>query len=653
MNLLMLVCILISLTLLYSSGLVLFSLLSIKPNENSFVDTFNKLIIGFLLFVVSYSLIKTGGNSISLVTLAVGAIYLIRYYKKGVYTKSFLRSHVQKKYVTAFLVTLVLGVLFFILQGSFFYNSPYNNMPCGDITGYYAKIIDFLNREGIESRTRSLYSTLIENYSPTPYHYPELWFSAIIAKVTGCLPVECYSIGIHSILSAILSLGMAGLSRCVFKSTLLQFGSVLFIFVSGIAVYNISPQSTSYLFANGWNPKLLMVSVFFVWGTISLAQRHSSFYLPLLLLPVANIVVSPAILTSVVLFSIFSILKKKKEYKYYAIIIDTLVIAFSIAVFYILNSSSNTPSDFSLKNIELGLNNDLLKTFKIILGSFAIVFSQYFLYFVPAIILLFTVHKKALINEFAPYRNVFILFSLVFSFGLFYWSISHPLHDSIQFFYMTSILFLNIILLLVFAVLYKYFSSVSRTKFYFFICYFSVLILFNLNNLRHTPSYYFTKLSSVYSESFLTYIKDRLLKDEPENISLVGYISTSDEIIGYWDALSCNSSDNFLQMTAPNFLGINLNVLSTPLDKYNYIEKLRIDESMKKSVFYKYAFSKYRDSIPSSWEEIMHLQYDFITDNHIKYLLLSRQFELPSIYVNKLDTVIVDPVSGEKFVFLK
>lgn len=645
----MLFAILILLFFSWIFGVLVQLVFRIKSPNDIFFDAFQKKMLGLLSIIFIYAVWITNFNTIMFGFPLVAVLSYLRIYRNNHQSNFCVKSIINNGSIKGLLIGLSFGVCFFFFQASFFYSTPFNNVPHGDYVGYYAKIIDFLNYEGVESRTKALYLILNSNDSPSPYHYPELWMAAMISEFLGVLSVESFTIAVHSILASILVIGMLALSSRISNSLLLKIVSIFFIFVSGISLFNILPQTQSYIFAIGWNPKVMFVSILFIWGINLMIGNNRYYYLPLLLLPIVNMALAPAVFISLVLLALINIVYKRLNIRYNALVIlDCFIIAGFIFVFYYLNSGQESSGDFNLQFLKEGLLYDITKPLKIIMGSFVIMLNIYVIYALP-ILLLLLINKTKLLNGLARLKNAIILFSLMLFSGIISWSFTHPVHDSMQFFYMPVILFLNIILFLIYAIGFNLLQDEKKYYNYVYSAFIFILILYNLIMLNSTSFYKFSKLTDTYSVEFLHQVKSELSAVETDNeINLIGYIS-SNQSGSYWHALAVRSGGYYLSMLTSNFYNINLNSLNTNLDGFDFYSINRIKSTIENSALYNYAKINAENY---TGNDIQRLQFGFVMDNNIKILHLDRGTELPNLFEPYIESIIEDEKSGHKLVFL-
>ena len=648
----MLLAIVLCLGIAWLLGSFWFFILKIKEQEDFVYDAFLKVLSGIFTIIILYANYITGFNTVLNGLILILALFLFRN-RKTDKMKYNLKFCFKKKYLKSLVLTLSIGVLFFFLQAMFFYNTPFNNLPQGDMN-FYSMTIDFLTYNNVESFNSSIYLLLDGKNSPMPYHYSEFWMSALISKIFNVLSSEAYVIVTHSVFATILVLGLLALSRKISNSIVLQIFAILSIFIVGILLFNFLEQTSSYQLANGWNAKLIIVSVFLVWFSILLLNNNKFFYFPLLILPIISIACSPSVLSSLAVLALFFILFKKKSFfnpKH--VLFDAIISGFIILMFYALNSGSGAGGEFDVNSIFYGLSIDKLKPLKIIAGSILILISLYILYFIP-IIPAFLI-KQNFKNYLKSIKFHLIFVFLFLGIGLVLWSLTNPIHDSMQFFYMPSILFLNLFIFIIWAKTFQFLKDQKANKkskyLYFFSCCIACLLVFNIINLNKTPFYKFYKATNVYSEQYLNSLKQKFDAIPKDKAKIIAYISNRENLTEYWAARPSSMGGTNLEILTNNYYVTNLNCFITPLDEFDKLSKFRLESAMKSNLFYKFVKAKKLEEINEN--KISELQYEFIKDKNIKILFLSKNTQLPNIFENEVDTIVFDNLSGKSFVFLK
>lgn len=613
-------------------------------------DSFIRTLIGLYTIIVVYANYITRFNTVLNGLLIIAILFLFLNRKQKTANRS-IAAIFSMTGIKSLAITMLIGTLFFLLQGFFFYGSAINNMPHND-TLIYSHFIDFLTYSKVESFQSSLYTIVKGVNSPVPYHYLELWLSALISRHFNILSVEAYTVATHSIFATILVLGLATISRIISKSMFLKIFAGLSIFLYGIMMFDILPQTSSFQLANGWHPKLLTIAILYVWLVILLIENNKYFYFPLLLLPIVSITTSPAVIPTLISIAVLGIFKKWSFVKQKPILLGTLITCSFLFLFYTLNSGSSSTGFFKLDTILYGISIDKLRPFKIISGTIAIFFSLYIIYFIPAIILIAKPNlREKYIDTLRPMVLPSVIYALLFTFGLVLWALTSIIHDSVQFFYINAIVFLNVLIFLLLALIYKALKHTNKIYSYAITLFIVSLLIYNIAPLRKTLYYKMYKHSQLYSEEYIMALQKKFNEFEKNDCKLVAYINNEKALRNYWVAFPTSLGTHNLALFTNNFYVANLNCFSVPLEYFDNITKYRLEAMIKSTDFYKFGQSKGVNL--NEKDQIAQLQFDYVKEKNIKIVFLEADTELPKPFYDMVDTTIADMKSGQKFVFLK
>ncbi|MDR2010396.1 MAG: hypothetical protein LBQ22_07935 [Bacteroidales bacterium] len=646
MNFFMLFIIIISLVFFYLAGSLILFITKSGTSKDSFFDLFIRLTLGLCATVFVYAAIKTKLNTILWGFVLVGIIYLV-YRRSSEKLDQNKFMFFDKSLWKPLLIMVGLGIVFFVFQGLFFYNEPLNNMPHGDFF-YYSKLILALESHGVEGNTYTQNPFFDGVANPKPYHYPEMWLAALIMRCFNVLSLETQVIAVHSILATILSVGMIALSRSITKSFLVQAFAVISLIMSGILLFRILPQADIYIFATGYNPKTMFISIFFVWFAILCINKNEFFYFPLLMLPIANIAMAPAIFSGLFVYAVIISVYQKKYSYLVKILPATFIIAVLIGLFYLLQSGTSAAGGFKAESVASGIISDKLKPFKIFAGSIVILISVYFLYIIPVFLRFFFKDKKIFIKKIGSIKSLLLLWTIFTICGLGIWSLINIMSDSIQFFYLPALLLLNILLFVILTLLYESNKSLKKSVNYLLFIYILLLALLNIKFLPETPFYRYYDANSRYSYKTMTDVARKI--EATEDFNFYGaFLKAPEELVGYWNAAPHFGFGNQLYLIFDGLYTVSLNTLYTPTSYDDPIEETRVNKMLENAVFTKFA---------KKWEaeygktSIDSLQYQYIKENNIEYLIISEKVDLPNTLLSLVDTIFVDDISKQKFVFL-
>jgi len=649
MNFLALITALAALFLFFILGKFALYLVNFKVRDDLFYDVFVNLIIGMFISIVIYAIIVSKANTVLWGIVMLGGIYLFTTKNK---TRTNQKIHWKEYFnkaqlLKSFSLLFFIGLFFFFIYAWFFYHQPFNFLPHGDYS-HYVNIIQLLNTTGIESTNVSNHFFSDAVLSPTPYHYPEMWLTAFLSRFSGILIMESMVVVSTAILNTILSIGMIALTRLFTKQILIQCLAIFSVFISGVLLFEFLPQAPSYVYAIGWTPKTMIVGIFLVWFVILTLKHCKWFYFPLLCLPILNISLAPAILSALVIIGLFAFIKKPVlSYNRMQLIIHAFCVGLFVLLFYYLNSNASATGNFTFENVLTGHAYDKLKPIKIIAGSILILFALYVWYLFPIGIVLFSKERSDLVNKLKQLKPLlFIYFNIAF-WGMFFWVITHPISDSMQFFYMPAISLLNIIVFVILLMTLSVFKS-KKNKFKLIITiYFIILIFANILLTINAPFYQKRTVTSIYSAEFIQAVIKNIEPDENGNYFFVS-IRNPEDIKGFWSAIS-RSKYLFIYFYTDNAYFDSLDPLNVDLTQFDPIERNRVLSNYSNKPFYKYAQNLKSQNHTLSTAEI---QYKFVIDKNIKHLIVYDESMLDNRFKQIADTIIKDKKSKRLFVKL-
>ena len=634
MNWIALIAIILSLVIFYIAGSLVLWLSRTAPKADVFYETFVRLIVGLVSVVSVYAIVKTCGNTILWGFLIVAVLYLL-YAKRnklllGKYCVGNLLPN-GKNILLPVLVMFLLGFAFFLFQGSFFYATPINNMPHGDYA-FYSTISSVLNDFGVEA---SDWQSVVIGGStaPSPYHYFDIWLPVIFINILQGDTYEAFVVVTQSIYMVILAMGMIAVTRKVMGYTdvaslrqaqgaqlggvgriLMQVLSVLSIFFAGLLFVKILPQSSDFIFSNSCSLKYLSVSMFVVWTVLAMLEKKGGWYLSMLCLPVVNIITAPVAFTTAVLLLGMSALRRK-QLKHIALpVVSLFAVAVFIVLFYFLQAGESASGGMSLSTILDSFADDKTKPFKIIFGSIAILFSVYAYYLLPTIVS--AISRKR--NDFWTLVNdnaiVFVSVVTVVCVGTVVWGLTHVMADSIQFFMVSAIPWVNVAIWMLILFSFKIANKVAG---YLIMVFVVLMAALNFYQIEKVPFY---RYSQKYVDA--DYVKDvSAAISETEGLHLGVFIQDSSQMVRYWDFNCFGVGAEFKHFTSDLYLTA---VYPEPnIDKFAEIDKPRIQKAVKGNPFQNFMID-YKSVHPDSrYDEIV---LEFVKANDCKFVYLFKQF---------------------------
>ncbi len=661
MNWIALLAIIFSLVIFYIAGSFVLWLLRTAPKADVFYETFVRLIVGLVSVVSAYAIVKTCGNTILCGFLIVGVLYLL-YAKRN---KLFLGKYCvrnllpdDKNILLPVLVMFLLGIGFFLFQGSFFYATPINNMPHGDYA-FYSTISSVLNDFGVEA---SDWQSVVIGGStaPSPYHYFDIWLPVIFINILQGDTYEAFVVVTQSIYMVILAMGMIAVTRKVMGYAdaaflrqaqgakngavgriLIQVLSVLSIFFAGLLFVKILPQSSDFIFSNSCSLKYLSVSMFVVWTVLAMLEKKGGWYLPMLCLPVVNIITAPVAFTTAVLLLGMSALRRKSLKHIVLSVVSVFAVAVFIVLFYFLQAGESASGGMSLSTILDAFADDKAKPFKIIFGSIAILLSVYAYYLLPTIVSAISRKRNDYWTLVKDNAIVFVSVVMVVCVGTVVWGLTHVMADSIQFFMVSAIPWVNVAIWLL--ILFS-FKIANKGAGYLVMAFVVLMAALNFYQIEKVPFY---RYSQKYVDA--DYVKDvSAAISETDGLHLGVFVQGSSQMVRYWDFNCFGVGAEFKHFTSDLYLTA---VYPEPnIDKFAEIDKPRIQKAVKGNPFQNFMI-EYKSAHPDSrYDEIV---LGFVKANDCKFVYLNSGCKLPETVEPYIDKRFVNKKNGECFFTLK
>lgn len=661
MNWIALLLILISLPVFYVAGTLLLWLTRVRPKGDIFYETFVRLIVGLVSVVSGYAIVKTCGNTILWGFLIVGVLYLLYAKRNKLFLGKYRVRNLlpdDKNILLPALVMFVLGIGFFLFQGAFFYATPINNMPHGDYA-FYATVSSVLDDFGVEA---SDWQSVVIGGStaPFPYHYFDIWLPVIFINILQGDTYEAFVVVTQSIYMVILAMGMIAVTRKVMDYTdvasfrqaqgaknggagriLIQILSVLSIFFAGLLFVKILPQSSDFIFSNSCSLKYLSVSMFVVWTVLAMLEKKGGWYLPLLCLPVVNVITAPVAFTTAVLLLCLSALRRKHLKHIVLPVVSVFAVAVFIVLFYFLQAGESASGGLSLSTILDSFVEDKTKPFKIIFGSIAILLSVYAYYLLPTIVSAISRKRNDYWILVKDNAIVFVSVVTVVCVGVVVWGLTHVIADSVQFFMVSAIPWINVIVWLL--ILFSFKIS-NRIAGYFVMAFVVLIATLNICQIDKNPFYrYLPNGRDVYC------VKDVASAiSETDGLHLGVFIQDSVQMNEYWDFNCFWVGNVFKHFTSDLYLTA---VYPEPnIDKYDDVIKPKIKKAIRGNPFQKY-MTEFKQANPDSrYEDIV---LEFIRAHNCKFVYINSGCKLPESIEPYIDKRFDDNNSRECFFTLK
>ncbi|MES2386668.1 MAG: hypothetical protein V4543_01600 [Bacteroidota bacterium] len=344
----------------YFAGFYAFRLCGINERIGVFTAHFLRLLAGMQVITTAFAIATAGTHTFMLfVPVLLIAVLLLRkqlaYREPGNYP-AYAPESVPKTYIWFFLAGS--SALYFIWWwGSITHFGEGLYLPFWDHF-FYSRISEILVTKGIEAK--KIAALFEDDYRQVvPYHYTELWISALFTKVFGIPHLVAYELLTIPLLQVIMALAVLSVAERYIKvSPWILVFSALAVFYFGIGVVywysNLSLRwpgifnLPEYLSLNVY-PKQLVIYMFFGLGLVLFINGYRLLALVALLLAgIGYSVVIPAVFGGTGLYCALMVWPRKQHRYLWVIGIIGFVTA-GIGLFYaVLNPSKevNTISKY-------------------------------------------------------------------------------------------------------------------------------------------------------------------------------------------------------------------------------------------------------------------------------------------------------------------
>ena len=652
----------------YLIGHIIFWSISIKRSNSGFMDILSKTLTGMIVNVILFSLIITKGISYNLAAIPI-ILFLYFYIKNN--TNLILQKRTRINDFSHFsLLELVAlsGVFLFIMV---LHIINYINLDADFLIGggndntylFYTRIADYLLITG-EENLNTAANLIDENYNGSSiYHYFELWLGALHNFLFGSLLSFSFKLSIHSLFLILM--------YCAYCILLEHFvGKLKFYHYLLVLPFIFSSSIYSNLFL-ALNDKLPNYSIFhFIYGNEAVAfLRHKVAIVELIILTsiilflkkrvqivfcfllyfsLSYSIIAPAALSSIFIFSFFSLFAKEKPQ---FLPIQTLILCIVIPSIILIITKFNAPSIDIIINHKSIFERIYPMRILTFLGVFATQQPLLYLPFSFFFIILFIYFRKR-INGYLRLSIYFFLLLFIcgslfgsllddFNWRQFYNGISYPL-SKIVFTFGCFTAAISII--------------ENRRKYNIFLITFSVVILLStswlffrtIRNLQlaiHSPTHnnsieFLEKIDTVFNYTSINeptigiFLLERNSFEERCKINSGSSSHTNMINMGTLLSEIKNTNDFF-----------NLSWRDINLEQNNYLVKSYVNNS----VFSRFIEQQKTENTFTSIEES---KTDFVNKYNIRYLIMEKDVVIPQSLKNKIEKTIVDKKTGLQFCIL-
>ncbi|MDX2003533.1 MAG: hypothetical protein SFW35_13945 [Chitinophagales bacterium] len=658
---------LVTMVLFAIVGMLLLKLLGVKWNILQAESLFWSTFLGLLICVMGFSLLKAHGKTIHLSLLLLGG-FLWFELRKG-QNQALTWPHNKLSYVK--LVSFMIGAIgiTYLYQAA----SVYTGHGLGFIAQngfdytFYAMIAQQLGITGVESWFVPDVAIGAAGTSLVPYHYFDLWLTALIQQCTGLNHFLVYQLVCQSIF---ITLGLLGILALFQRKGLVQwwalamipilflFGYYHFYFYNKFSYLSYELYRLNHFGENVLGmPKLLQL-VPFAAASILFFDRKN--YLPgficILALPMIYIATLPAVFGTLwLLFCINWLYRLWTKQENWRFLLYTFLTLLFYALFYWFFGEA--AGAFNLKALRL-FDMAALATRRniIILSSLQTV--ALYLPFLLIVIALIVANKL-----YQQLKHSLFFFGMlavaVFFTGLSAWALMFEDKDGMQLLgnglVISNWAFMYILVLVLAALAQQGLFSLGSLRKIFNLGLVAVMLVllahkgykFNADNQQFKAT-----LSQQYSTAYLQQIGSAFQKEKHVSGGfLKGWAEYNDPKEAPMHRISLSAKLGWYLVLLPQYLSTSpLSVYDIPFNDLPPIEQRRQMDAWNKSPFYRFVEAQ---KAAGSFRTLEESQLDFIRQYGLKFVIASATAKISPLLQQATEQEFVDKNSGERFLVLK
>lgn len=611
-----------------------------------FYLAFHRVLIGIISITTLFALLKSHFLTIQLLFLP-WLFFLLRTEGQIITIKSNSSQNKLLKVILPYFVfagTLVYcwSFLYRIQAAPFPFVIPSGTALLLNDIHIYSLRSYYLGQSGWENYF-GVYNTFDPNFHGlNPYHYFELWLNASINQVFGSLSVLNLSLVTGPLLQLLSFLGILAIVEYFRPVKAWQIlGALSFLFLAGLYLFYgrlgfpaLSLPIVSYPF------KLVSYYPFLIGLVLAaLYQQELKALLFVLALPIVTFVALPSITALVFLLCISNPLLKISRIPLLKIIALAIIFLGGIGLFYAIMPEPAANSTFTVEGAELSkLLINFFENSTIYIQSFAYALAHWGLLYGPFILI-------GYFNKVFWSRQAFLLSCFVFLLlaAAACYALLGAFAQASQLFYNVAFSFSNCLAILVFIEAYhahtKVFSLKKSITVFIFIL--TLGTQFYLVYEKHI----LPKQEKAYSTAYLLQIEEWATSGKlspiggafkaPEDYSSEYAKMTTGYVLGY-----------YLQFMKDGITTVSMSDYEIPINQKNKRNNLK---DIQSGAFYQFVA---RQKKAQTFTTVEDSKRKFILENAINFLILSQNATLPKSLENKIDQILLDSVSGERFILL-
>lgn len=633
-------------------GRFILSFTTFQSNSNHF-SYFAQLFSGLFGAIVLFSIVKTNGLTISSLLLTWTFIWFIntKKWNKPIFL-NFLKIDV--KIILEYVIILFVLVFF----NYFKYFSLSSTVP---IVNNWDALSDvtraiFLDYTGVENTNTNF---LQLPSGSQPYHYFESWAVALFANLFRGNFWIAQNLLFHPIILTLIYAGFRALATKLSSNKISIFFSISLFFASGVLnqyVLKIPffewciPLRNNIMDEPWWTRLTILYPIILLALYFILDNKWKHGIFAILLIPFLSVTPAIPIILSAFLTIFICVLYTHFNKKTAKLLFIPILAGLLYQGFYLIFKDS---SEF----ITLPTISDTIKeisTLKAIKYKSIIVIEKiiqtillYFPYFLLIGIFAFIMKKKIYpIKWNREYKIILLFILIIMFFSLWMWQVLNFIFGASFFYYYTMIPFFNIILtFLLFKLYIEQSKWIKNTSLLLLFTLFFFHVNRSLTIHNNVSKSYFTER---YSTKFITEVQNVWIKKiKLSHLALGIKLEDHSEIIHpfFNDGLSLCGYYLYGIANAPALISLSRGDM--PIEKLH--ETAHSKNFTKHSSFYQYVHLKKN----RSEKNINLLKKKFIIEYRIKFGTVTPKGSIPSELDKIIDTILVDDLSGEKFIVFK
>lgn len=631
----------------------------------NFTYLFFSALIGTTALITLFAIWHTNGITIMSFFLLLALFQWAEYSRNAKNSKKTINFTYSSPFFVPPVLFLALFTLFlyscwgFIRPDSFIpFSIPSSHPSAARDIIFQSHLPYFMTLTGQENEFHVLNTLDNAYHGAKPYHYFELWLTAILIGFTKLPSIFCLHFVTSVFINWIAYLGFLAIWE--------QFGKVnwakalftyLFLFTGGFFFdfYNqLSWLQPAYVYQQSlllYEPKLAYVYFFgMAFFILALRNYHVVGILCLLQMSIATALSLPSILLSCVLVSIVSLLWKypltRKNAK--SLFAYTILIAFGVLLFYnffdvssIQREGTKINSFSELKEKLVFLNSPKLG-FNLLVGTPILTFILYF----PYILIIILFYKK--IITFLQIYHLDLLVTQVLAIalcGVISWIIFYYQLNSLQLYYNTTIHLINVLLCTFVIAIFSRFDKKELWKYSIVFC------LFVANTTQMlvfaAEEYPFRSNPTIYGNQYLEKIQNYLTKFNSSKVVLGLSVKGKEDFVATFDSyVTIYANGYYLPYMRNGAITVSITDFDVPIDDANDMIKKRAEAGVKMGGFYQFVK---RQKQNKQFENIAQSQLDFVQKHKPKFTIVSPKAILPTTLQPLVKEEWIDELSGEKF----